>query len=236
MVFDVEDPTIAFVGLVRPVVGSIVGISEIQARWAAKTFAKRIPMKTLDERREDIKRDTAHWSNTFKLSSQRIEGLVENFTYVDDIAHLAGVYPDYWSLFKSNPKQWLIAIAAPASFLTYRLNEEDKRDWIITTMWKHLKPLFGPLHPFVYLQFGFLRLIWFDWWLDKFSTIKYWIQTSFWWPTVRSWRITNGLNYIWTLPKKFFFDNTSNERDEMSSRAQMLMCIHLAKLKLAKHG
>ena len=233
MVFDVEDPTLAFVGLVRPVVGSIVGISEIQARWAAKIFAKKIPIKALDERREDVQCDTAHWNCTFKYTSQRIEGLVEHYTYVDDIARLAGIYPDYWSLFKSNPRQWLVAIAAPAGFSSYRLNEKDKRDQVVARMYSHLKPLLGPFHIFVYFQFGFLRLIWFDWWLEKISTAKYWIQTSFWWPTVQSWRITKGLNYIWTFPKRIIFGSTSNECDQMSSRAQILMRIHLMKLKFA---
>ena len=227
MVFDVEDTTVAFIGLVRPIVGSIVGISEIQARWIAKVFAKKIPTQTLDERRKDVMCDSAYLSKTFKSTSQRVEGLVENFMYVDDIARRAGVYPDYWSLLKTNPKQWLIAVAAPASSLAYRLNEEDKRDQIIATMYNHLKPLLGPFHIFVYLLFGFLRLIWFDWWLNQISDIKYRIQTSFWWPTLRSWRIIKGINYVWTLPKKILFDNSSIEHDEMSPRAQMLMHKHL---------
>lgn len=95
MVFDVEDPTIAFVGLVRPIVGSLVGISELQARWAAKVFIGNILLKPLQERQEETKKDDAFWTNHFKNSSQRISGLVEGFTYIDDIARIAGFYPDY---------------------------------------------------------------------------------------------------------------------------------------------
>ena len=231
MVFDMEDPTLAFVGLVRPIVGSIVGISELQARWAAKIFAKKIPLKTLDERKEDIKQDIAHWSSYFKHTSQRIEGLVEGFTYIDDIAHHAGIFPDYWSLLKSNPRQWLVAITAPYNASTYRLNEKDKRDQAIATMKSHQKVTLGPLQ---YMLIIFMRFIWFDWWLDRISSVKHWCQTSSWWPTVRSWRVTKGLNYLWTRPKKLCFDTVSDDRDEMSPRAKTLMRTHLAKLKLAK--
>ncbi len=225
MVFDVEDPTVAFVGLVRPIVGSVVGISELNARWAAKVFAGKVPLKTLEERKKDVKQDAAFWSDYFKHTSQRIEGLVEVFTYSDDIARQAKIYPNYWSLLKSNPKQWWVAVTAPYNAATYRLNEKDKRDQAIATMRRH-----GTVGTSLYILIILMRFIWFDWWLDRISTIKNWVQTSSWWPTVRSWRVTKGLNYLWTLPKKFCFDNISDDRDEMSARAKMLMRIHLAKL------
>ena len=81
MVLDVADPTIAFIGLVRPIVGSIITISEIQTRWMAKVFSGKIPLPSLQERKEAIKRDNTFWDDYFKNSSQRIEGLVEAFTY-----------------------------------------------------------------------------------------------------------------------------------------------------------
>ena len=231
MVFDVEDPTLAFVGLVRPIVGSIVGISELQARWVAKTFAKKVPLKTLEERREDVRRDNAHWSNYFRHTSQRIEGLVEGFTYIDDIAHQARIYPNYWSLLRSSPRQWLVAVTAPYNAATYRLNERDKREQAIATMKSHQKVTLGPLQ---YMLILLLRLIWFDWWLDRISSVKYWLQTASWWPTVRRWRVTKGLNHLWTHPKRLCFDSVSDDRDEMSPRAKMLMKAHLAKLKAGK--
>lgn len=220
MVFDTEDPSLAFLGLVRPIVGSIVGISELQARWAAKVFAKRVPTKSLEERRRDVRENTAHLSEYFKCSSQRIEGLVEGFTYIDDIAHQAQIYPDYWSLFKKSPRQWMVAYFSPYNGSTYRLNEPDKREQAIHTMRSHQKVTLGPLQ---YLLIMFLRLIWFDWLLARVCNIKYRIQTATWWPTVRSWRVTKGLNYLWTYPKKFLFDQISDDRDDISARAKLLL-------------
>ena len=103
-VFDMEDPSLAFVGLVRPVVGSLVTLSELQAQWVANVFSKHVPMLPLQERQAAVREDDIFWSNYFKHTSQRIEGLVEASTYGDNVAKLANVYPDYWALFKRNPR------------------------------------------------------------------------------------------------------------------------------------
>lgn len=219
MVFDLEDPSLAFIGLVRPIVGSIVSISEVQARWAAKIFAQKVQMKSLEERRKDVQQDKIYLSEYFKNSSQRIQGLVEAFTYTDDIAQHAQIYPDYWSLFKQNPRQWLVAYFAPYNAATYRLNEPEKLGQAIRTMRSHYvkRPIYE------HLVVIFLRFIWFDWWLDWISSVKYNIQTSFWWPTVRSWRLTKKLNSLWTYPKKLLFNKVPDDRDEMSLHAKQLL-------------
>ena len=214
-IFDVEDPSIAFVGLARPVVGSIVGISELQARFAAKVFSKKVSLPSMEGRREVVKKDFTFWSNHFKNSSQRIQGLVEAFTYIDDIAKQAGIYPDYWSLFKRNPRHWFIAFFSPYNGATYRLNEPEHEEKAIQTMKSHKKSTLGPLQ---YLLIVFLRFILFDWWLNRLSDVKYYIQTSSWWPTVRSWRVTQTLNHLWTMPKRVLFDNKSDDLVESRPR------------------
>ena len=206
-VFDVEDPSIAFVGLIRPIVGSLVGISELQVRWAAKVFSKHVPLKPLEERQEDVRRDSEYWKNFFKHSSQRLQGLVEGFTYIDDIAKQAAIYPDYWSLLKRNPKHWYVAVFSPYNGATYRLNEPMYEKKVIATMQSHRKVTLNPVYLVLIL---FLRFTLFDWWLDRISTVKYQIQVSTWWPRVRSWQIVQAANYLWCLPKKVMFDNKSN--------------------------
>ena len=204
-VFDMEDPSLAFVGQVRPIVLSVVGITEIQARWVARIYSKQVPLKSFKERQAEVEKDNAHWRNYFKNSSQRIEGLVEAFTYIDDIAKLAGIYPDYWALFKRNSGQWYEAYFAPYNGATYRLNEPKYRDQAIATMQRHRK---NTIKPVLLLLMVFFRMIWFDWILDKLGFVKYRIQVSQWWPTVREWRVTRVANWVWTLPKRALIDNT----------------------------
>ena len=213
-IFDVEDPSIAFVGLVRPLVGSLVSISEIQARFVAKVYSKKISLPLVESQKETVEKDFKFWSDYFKNSSQRIQGLVEAFTYTDDVAKQAGVYPDYWSLFKRNPRHWSIAFFAPYNGATYRLNEPEYEDKAIQTMKRHDTDVVSFFRYFLILIF---RLILLDFWVNCLSDVKYWIQVSSWWPTVRSWRVTQALNYLWTAPKRALFDNTLDDKQESRS-------------------
>ena len=213
-IFDAEDPSIAFVGLVRPVIGSLVTISEIQARLAAKVYSKKISLPLEEKRKEVVQKDFTFWSDYFNKSSQRIQGLVEAFTYIDDVAKLAGAYPDYWSLFKRNPRHWHTAFFSPYNGATFRLNEPEHEEKVIQTMKRHMKVSFSFRQYFFIL---FFRLILFDFWLNRASDVKYWIQTSSWWPTIRSWRVTQALNYLWTTPKRALFDNKSDDKQESRS-------------------
>ncbi len=119
--------------------------------------------------------------------------------------------------------QWLVAYFTPFNAAMYRLNEPDKLEKSIKTMKSHQKVTVLPVF---YLLGVFLRFIWFDWWLDRIGDVKHQIQTSSWWPTVRSWRVTEGLNYLWTFPKRHLFDTVSNDVNEMSSHAKQLMKSH----------
>ena len=82
-------------------------------------------------------------------------------------------------------------------------------------MKSHKKSTLGPLQ---YLLIIFLRFIFFDWWLNRLSDVKYYIQTSSWWPTIRSWHVTQTLNRLWTMPKRMLFDNKSDDLMESRSR------------------
>ena len=206
-VFDIDDPSIAFVGHVRPVVGSVVSISEQQARWVAKVFSGHVPLQTLDERRKEVQQDTAHWSKYFANTSKRIEGLVEGFTYIDDIARHAEVMPDLGTLLRTNPRRWYTAVFSPFNMATYRLDDPKYSEQAVATMERHRRGTMGP----VVLLFNlFLRLILFDLWLNWLGYFKYRIQVSSWWPMVRAWRVTRAVNYIWCLPKRVLYDSRTD--------------------------
>ena len=205
-VFDVEDPSIAFVGYVRPVVGAIPSITEIQSRWVAKVFAQSIPFKPLELRQADVKLDSAYWEDYFKNSSQRLEALVEGFIYIDDIARLAGIFPDYKALLIRNPKGWFTAVFSPYSGATYRLNEPVYEEQALKTMAKHRRQTTNPTH---LLLIAFMRVSGIDRTISRLENIKYAIQTSWWWPPIRNLRVVRALNWIWCLPKRALFDSSS---------------------------
>ncbi len=106
---------------------------------------------------------------------------------------------------------------APYNGATYQLNDSAKLDKSIETMRSHQKVTLGPLQ---YFLIAFLRLLWFDWWVDKICDIKYRVQVSQWWRAVHNWKLVLLLDAIWTYPKQFVFDNKSDERCEMSEKAR----------------
>ena len=59
-VFDMENPSLAFVGLVRPIVLSLAGISDIQVRWVARIYSKRVPLKSFKGRQAELEKDNAY--------------------------------------------------------------------------------------------------------------------------------------------------------------------------------
>ena len=69
----------------------------------------------------------------------------------------------------------------------------------------------------LYFIILFLRFFLFDFWLKRLSDVKYFIQTSSWWPAVRSWHVVKVLNFLWMLPKRAIFDNKSEDKQESRS-------------------
>ena len=205
-IFDVEDPSIAFIGYVRPVVGAIPSIAEVQSRWVAKVFARSISLKPLELRQADVKTDSVYWMDYFNNSSQRLEALVEGFMYIDDIARLAGIFPDYKALLLRNPKGWFTAVFSPYSGATYRLNEPAYEKQALKTMAKHRKQTTNPTH---LLLIAFMRVSGIDRTIVRLESVKYAIQTSWWWPYIRNLRVVRALNWIWCLPKRVLFDSSS---------------------------
>ena len=205
-IFDNDDPSLAFVGFVRPVIGSMPGVAETQARWVAKIYSGRLKLKPKAERLEETKADAEYWWKYFETSSQRLDRIVEGLTYATDIARLANIYPDFTRLFKRNIYHWYVAMVSPTNTAFLRLNEPKHEDQAIATLQRHRQGSISPLHLLLILS---LRLIWFDWWCVQLENLKYKIQTSKHWPTIRELRIVRSINWVWCLPKRMLFDNTT---------------------------
>ena len=204
-IFDNDDPTLAFVGFVRPVIGSVPSITETQCRLVAKVYSGQVELKSKEERLKETSADSEYWNKYFETTSQRLDGIVEQLGYTHDIAKLAKIYPDYMRLFKRNIYHWYVVLDSPYNTSLYRLNEPEHEDKAIANLLKHRKGIaFSPL---LLLLFLVLRLIWFDWWLNQLENIKYKIQTARHWPTVRELPPVRFVNWVWCLPKRMFFDN-----------------------------
>jgi Flavin-binding monooxygenase-like. len=205
-VYNPEDPSLSFVGFVRPIVGSIPGISEMNARWVCRVISGRVALAEKRERLKAVSEDEKFWFNYFNKTSHRISTLVEGYTYLDDVAKLSECYPDYWSLFKRNPWGALMAYFAPYNGCSYRLNEPEEEERALETLQRHSSDTMNFYIPVFIL---FMRLTMFDWFCDLLGNMKYKIQTNERWQTIREWRLIKLLDYLWCTPKRYLFDRIS---------------------------
>ena len=119
-----EDPTLAFIGFARPLVGSFMSISEIQAIYVSKLFSQEIDIPDRSYRDRVILEDKVFQELSFSRTSNRIDGLVNFQSYLDDVASLAGIRPNYWQLFFSNPIKWYYAVTAAHNNCQFLLHDK----------------------------------------------------------------------------------------------------------------
>ena len=201
-----EDHTLSFIGYARPIIGSIPMLSEMQARFICRIISGQVSLVSKPEIKKIVEKDKIFWNNYFKNTSQRISTLVEGYTYLDDLAKLCNCSPDYWALLRRNPKGFFTAIFAPANPCMYTLNDPKKESSALKTLKKHSSDTITPLNLITIIL---LRLIMFDWFCDVLGTVKFKIQTSWFWKCIRNYPFIRLLDYIWCTPKRCLFDNKS---------------------------
>ncbi len=135
--FHNDAPSLAFVGFVRPIFGSIPGIAELQSRYAALVFAGKRPLPRPEERMRVIRKDAASWNHHFRYTSLRLRGLVDHFLYSDQLAKLIGCRPRFWNLLFTSPLKWWKAISSPWNGCQFWLNDESQHERIFQTFTRY---------------------------------------------------------------------------------------------------
>lgn len=171
------NPTLALVGFARPIFGSIPGLAELQARYAALVFSSKLTLPPAAERERIIAKDSAFWNHHFRFTSRRISGLVDHFLYSDQLARLIGCRPQFWKLFMTSPHKWWIAVTSPWNGCQYWLKDEIHHDQIFRTFSRYRDNLDSEVYTFIFLApilpliGGFSRLhLAYSEWMDRQRT------------------------------------------------------------------
>jgi hypothetical protein len=150
-VFYNEEPSLAFVGFVRPIFGSIPGIAELQSRYVAKVFSGKRSLPPRNERTRVITEDTAAWNYHFRYTSLRLHGLVDHFLYCGQLAKLIGCRPHFAKLFWESPRKWWKAITAPWNGCQFWLNDKAQHDRIFKTFARYEENRISEIYTFLLL-------------------------------------------------------------------------------------
>jgi dimethylaniline monooxygenase (N-oxide forming) len=111
---------IAFVGFVRPAIGAIPPIAEMQARWVAEVFSGRIELPDPHEMQKRIEDEDAWTRETFPKDCGQLPYLVAHARYLDGLAVEIGCMPSLEDV--STPRELLRKfLAAPFTTLQYRI-------------------------------------------------------------------------------------------------------------------
>ena len=137
LIFDVEDPSLCFVGGARPVVTSIPLMTEIQCKFLANVVSGRAILPDTAAMRRDAEAEAAYRAEFFGRTSGRLDGLVEPDWYFKSVASVAGFAPSYFKVLLRHPRLWWEALTAPAHSTVILLNEADRDAHVMQTLTRY---------------------------------------------------------------------------------------------------
>ena len=116
-----ELPNLAFVGMVRPTVGSIPAMAEMHARIIAAYFGKKIPIPDQETRKQIIEQDNAEHYKQCPSMHERFPHIYFFDEWMDQMSDIIGVRPKASDYFNSveNLKTYFFGSPMP---LRYRIS------------------------------------------------------------------------------------------------------------------
>ncbi|XP_056379580.1 flavin-containing monooxygenase 5-like isoform X2 [Hyla sarda] len=140
--YHLEKPTLAVVGLIQPI-GAIMPISELQSRLASRVFKGLVQLPDKLNMARDIIIKSFKMSERY-AKSQRHTIQVDYLEYMDELAMLAGVKPNLFTMFLTDPRLAFHVFFGPCTPYQYRVTGPGKwhgaREAILTQWNRIIKP------------------------------------------------------------------------------------------------
>uniref|UniRef100_A0A3Q3W608 Flavin-containing monooxygenase n=1 Tax=Mola mola TaxID=94237 RepID=A0A3Q3W608_MOLML len=136
---ELDRPTLAIIGLVQPI-GATMPVSEMQARWATRVFKGSVKLPSVAAMYKDIQYKKEKMAKRY-VTCQRHTIQVDYINYMDEIAELVGVRPNFLRLLLTDPRLGLSVTFGPCTPYQYRLRGPGK--WprarqAILTQWERV--------------------------------------------------------------------------------------------------
>jgi dimethylaniline monooxygenase (N-oxide forming) len=125
-VFHPEDPTLSFVGLARPVLGSITGTAEVQARWIAYVLSGTTTLPCASRRELALWFDQRDHPRRF-LDSSPLGVLCDHDIYTSKLAAECGLHVPWWKLLFTNMRGLRAVLRSPWVAFKFELNHPDPK-------------------------------------------------------------------------------------------------------------
>ena len=126
LVFDIDTPTLSFVGFVRPILGSIPSLSEAQARWMAHVYAGKASLPSRKQRKviDYIDHKLHH---RFYYDTSDLDVLVDQEGYSTLLASYVNYDVKWLKLLFTWPRAFWLLMFLPWMPFKYELSHKDPK-------------------------------------------------------------------------------------------------------------
>ena len=130
-IFLIDDPSIAKIGFIRPYLTSIPMIIEMQSRYVAKVYSKRIVLPSFYQMHLEYNDMKEKQSIEFAYDYKRVEGIIDPYDYMNMIATKIKVYPSLLKLAFTDTILLYYILFHSWSHFIYRLDSNLAREQIV---------------------------------------------------------------------------------------------------------
>ena len=124
-IFYKDDPSIMFVGFIRPYLTSIPMISELQSRWVAKYICGNVKLPSNNVMSYEIKNDILNQQKEFPCASERLKTIVDPYDYCNLIANNIDSNVNMFTILITDPYLFYMILFDSWNHHIYRLNDKD---------------------------------------------------------------------------------------------------------------
>ncbi len=119
-----------FVGFVRPNLGSLPSVSELQARYLSSCLNQEIILPNQEQMQQNILSQQQRFRWQFPIDSNRVSHLVDYYSYTKSLAKDLNILPKQWHLFFSDICLWYkvnFSFLYPGIYRLYPHNNKSKK-------------------------------------------------------------------------------------------------------------